>query len=163
MSGLITSVFSARGLRFAVPGAVAGLVASGLLFSLVEGPAVSPWDGVWWAFTTISTVGYGDVIPRTVLGRLIGILVMILGVGFLFLLAGTMIERFIAIEVRRDLSGIEEPEREILRRLEAVDARLASIDARLARLEPPGASADPDGGDEVGRRPSAGAQRRRGR
>lgn len=84
----------------------------------------------------MSTVGYGDVIPRTDEGRAIGLAVMFLGVGFLFLLAGALVERFIATEVRRDLSGIEEPEREILRRLEAVDGRLAEIDARLAELEP---------------------------
>lgn len=38
------------------------------------------------ACTTVSTVGYGDVIPRTDLGRVIALFVMILGVGFLFLL-----------------------------------------------------------------------------
>jgi voltage-gated potassium channel len=145
-----------------VPGAVAGLVASGLLFSVVEGPGVSPWDGVWWAFTTVSTVGYGDVIPRTDLGRVIALFVMILGVGFLFLLAGTLIERFIAIEVRRDLPGVEAPEREILRRLEAVDARLTSIEARLARLEPHGAPVDPAGAHDEARRPSAEPAPRRG-
>ena len=53
---------------------------------------------------------------------------MVLGVGFLFLLAGILIERFIATEVRRDLAGIEAPEREILQRLKGVEARLLEID-----------------------------------
>jgi voltage-gated potassium channel len=134
---LLTRVYSPRGLRVALPAAVLGVVGAGVLFSLVEGRGVSAWDGVWWAFTTVSTVGYGDVTPRTDAGRALALGVIVVGVGFLFLLAGALIERFIAIEVRHDLLGIEQPERQILQRLEAVDARLAEIDARLGRLEPP--------------------------
>lgn len=133
---LLTWVYSRSGLRIALPAVVLGLVAAGVLFSLVEGRRVSAWDGVWWAFTTVSTVGYGDVIPRTAAGRVLGLAVIVVGVGFLFLLAGVFVERFIATEVRRDLLGIEQPEREILERLERMDERLAEIDARLARLEP---------------------------
>jgi voltage-gated potassium channel len=144
LSRLLTFVFSAPGLRVAIPAAVAGLVAAGLLFAAVEGPSVSAWDGVWWAFTTISTVGYGDVVPRTDVGRVIALAIMVLGVGFLFLLAGSLIERFIATEVRRDLAGIEAPEREILQRLEGVEARLREIDERLGRLEPPRAAKPAD-------------------
>lgn len=41
------------------------------------------WDGVWWAVVTVTTVGYGDLYPHTVPGRIIGIVVMLLGIGFL--------------------------------------------------------------------------------
>ena len=36
-------------------------------------------DGLWWAFQTLTTVGYGDVVPVTNLGRLLGLLMQILG------------------------------------------------------------------------------------
>jgi len=37
-------------------------------------------DGLWWAFVTITTVGYGDVVPMTGPGRFIGVMTMVIGV-----------------------------------------------------------------------------------
>ncbi|VDM17603.1 unnamed protein product [Hydatigera taeniaeformis] len=40
----------------------------------------SIFTGIWWAFTTMTTVGYGDVIPSSIPGRLIAVLCMIIGI-----------------------------------------------------------------------------------
>ncbi len=37
-------------------------------------------DGLWWAMSTVSTIGYGDLVPVTTLGRLVGAVVQVLGV-----------------------------------------------------------------------------------
>ena len=50
----------------------------------------SLWDGIWWAFVTISTVGYGDVIPQTALGKALGMVIAILGIGMFALPAGIL-------------------------------------------------------------------------
>jgi len=55
---------------------------------------------MWWAITTLTTVGYGDVVPTTPLGRLIGGLVMILGLGMYALPIGIIATGF-AQEIRR--------------------------------------------------------------
>lgn len=39
-------------------------------------------DSLWWAFATTTTVGYGDVVPVTFVGKIIGIVLMLIGVGF---------------------------------------------------------------------------------
>jgi voltage-gated potassium channel len=39
--------------------------------------------GLWWAIQTLTTVGYGDVVPHSPLGRLIATLVMITGIAFM--------------------------------------------------------------------------------
>lgn len=56
----------------------------------------SLWDGVWWALVTTATVGYGDVVPITVEGRLVAAVLMIVGVGIIGTLAGTMAQFLLA-------------------------------------------------------------------
>lgn len=53
------------------------------------------WDGVWWAVTTVTTVGYGDVYPTTVAGRIVALALMLVGVGFLAVLTAMIASRFV--------------------------------------------------------------------
>ena len=39
------------------------------------------WDGFWWAGVTMSTIGYGDLVPKTVGGRVLGLVWMIVSMG----------------------------------------------------------------------------------
>src|SRR5947209_2657119 len=65
---------SPDGIRDAALVTVFVVLAGGVAFSQVErAQHLSAWDGVWWAMSTITTVGYGDVTPHTVAGRLIAI------------------------------------------------------------------------------------------
>ncbi|TFJ92798.1 potassium channel family protein [Lentibacillus salicampi] len=56
----------------------------GTIIHLIE-PQEFPtvFDGVWWAFVTGATVGYGDYIPLTIIGRVVGILMILSGGGML--------------------------------------------------------------------------------
>lgn len=42
----------------------------------------TPFQGIWWAIITASTIGYGDLVPQSVAGKLTGILFILFGVGF---------------------------------------------------------------------------------
>lgn len=55
---------------------------------------------LWWAVVTLTTTGYGDVVPQSALGRVIGGLVMLCGISVMALLAGILATGF-AEEVRR--------------------------------------------------------------
>ena len=48
------------------------------------------WDAFWWSFVTITTVGYGDRYPVTVVGRMAAMFVMLMGVGIIGALASIM-------------------------------------------------------------------------
>lgn len=80
------------------------------------------WDGIWWAIVTVTTVGYGDLYPKTVMGRLIGVVVMFVGIGFLSVLTGTVASRF----VKTDTASAE-----ILETLKRLEAEVAELRSRL--------------------------------
>ncbi|MDO9548607.1 MAG: potassium channel family protein [Candidatus Marinimicrobia bacterium] len=64
------------------------------------------WDSVWWALVTVFTVGYGDIRPITVGGRLVGIFVMMSGVTLVSLITATISSIFVARKIRED-QGLE--------------------------------------------------------
>lgn len=51
-------------------------------------------DAMWWGAVTLTTVGYGDVYPVTVLGKIIGALIAMLGIGLFALPAGIIASGF---------------------------------------------------------------------
>jgi voltage-gated potassium channel len=51
-------------------------------------------DSLWWAIVTLTTVGYGDIVPVTTTGRIAAIMIMLTGVAVLGLLAGTLASFF---------------------------------------------------------------------
>jgi voltage-gated potassium channel len=61
-------------------------------------------QAIWWAVVTLTTVGYGDITPITFAGKLLGIVIMLLGVGCMALPAGILAARFSEeLRSRRDL------------------------------------------------------------
>ncbi len=143
---------SAAGLRFA--GAVVALAAfgGGAAFHVTERGSDRPhslWDGIWWAMSTVTTVGYGDTYPSTTLGRIVGMLLMILGIGFVALLTGAIAQHFLRAEtatVQSTETRIEEDTGELLSELRDITARLTRLEARIAReLGTAAASADAAG------------------
>lgn len=61
--------------------------------SVVEDISFS--NALWWSFVTATTVGYGDIVPKTLIGKAIAIILMIVGIGFVGLLTGTIATFFL--------------------------------------------------------------------
>jgi voltage-gated potassium channel len=51
-------------------------------------------EAVWWSVATLTTVGYGDVIPLTIGGKIFGVFIMIIGIGMVALPAGILASAF---------------------------------------------------------------------
>jgi voltage-gated potassium channel len=60
------------------------------------------WDGIWWSVVTITTVGYGDLYPKSVDGRIVAMIVMLVGVGFIAVLTATIASRFVQTDTGTD-------------------------------------------------------------
>lgn len=83
--------------------------------------------------TTMPTVGYGDVLPKTDLGRVIASAVMVIGIGFIALLTGAVAERFLRPVVAEIEEDVEAGEDEIASEIAEVRTRLDRLETLLAR------------------------------
>jgi voltage-gated potassium channel len=90
------------------------------------------WVGMWWAIQTVTTVGYGDVTPRDVTGRIIATLMMLQGIAFLAVVTAAITSTFVARAAKTYMAEQDEDEMTELRRIEA---RFDDLDRRLDRLE----------------------------
>lgn len=119
---------------------LAGGTAAWLLERDVPGKTFGSWnDSLWWAFSTLTTVGYGDHVPVTSPGRVVAAGVMIAGVAVIGGVAAG-VALLVARAVARTEEQILEAEAESLeqrieRRLDQLDERLARIEALLGSLD----------------------------
>ncbi len=99
---------------------VLGLISLGTLGFFLSETQINPWatrlaKAGWWAMVTLTTVGYGDVVPETMAGRLVGVGLMFGGILMLSLLTATIASVFVERKFRRE-RGLEaiKAERHIL-------------------------------------------------
>jgi voltage-gated potassium channel len=88
-------------------------------------------DGLWWAIQTVTTVGYGDLVPTSTVGRLVAALVMVVGIGFLTVVTAAITSSFIESARRRIEGSQTDP---VTAKLDQIGARLEVIEAGLKDL-----------------------------
>lgn len=88
-----------------------GLTLGGLAINLSEGRQrdafSSFWTSVWWALVSMTSTGYGDIVPLTPLGRVIGSLVILSGVVLVSFFTATISSLFVAAKIREG-KGLEQ-------------------------------------------------------
>lgn len=100
----IQAIFGKRGVGFAMALTILVVLGAGGLLALLEPRPGGFGDSLWWAVVTITTVGYGDISPTTPLGRIAGVVVMFVGIGFVAILTAAIAAHFVQTE-ETDLSG----------------------------------------------------------
>ena len=110
-----------------------GVVVFGVLERLVNPETFdNVWLAMWWALQTVTTVGYGDVVPGDTAGKVIASFLMLGGLSLYAVLTGAITSAFVAEAQARRRAGKEDP---VTSRLEDITAQLEAIRAELARLD----------------------------
>jgi voltage-gated potassium channel len=133
----LRKLLSLEGIKYAALVAAAVVVVGGAVYASVEkvdpeGRTLTTWDGIWWAVTTVTTVGYGDIYPKTDGGRAIAMTIMLVGIGFVALFTAFIADRFIKIQTET-----ETKENLILTELQAISARLDALDGGRGNAHEP--------------------------
>lgn len=104
---------------------------AGLLVAGIDPSIETVWEGIWWAWVTVATVGYGDIVPESPAGKVFGAILILFGVGFFSLLTAN----FSAYFVSREEAELKENEQVELDRLKQIERRIEAMEQTLERIE----------------------------
>ena len=119
-----------RGLVYSLVLCLMILGLGGVGFWILEPRAHSLNDGLWLAFTTAATVGYGDIVPSTHASRAFSVLVVLLGLAVLSLVTASVAAMFVETEERQI-------ERDLMHEIGSLRAELRSLREEVRQLKPP--------------------------
>ena len=104
------------------------MTAATLAVEILSPNSFQSWgDAAWWAATTVTTIGYGDVVPGTSGGRVIAVFVMFASVATISLTTAVLTATFIAYQQRR-LGPDTARHEELVATLARIEARLDGLD-----------------------------------
>ncbi len=137
------------------------IVVFGVVEHLVE-PKTFPtvWLGMWWALETVTTVGYGDVVPVRSVGRIIASFLLLGGLAFLTVIIAMITSGFVARYQRQATAAGED---QVIQRLEQLSLELKEVRAEVQGPRPTrtgGQAGARERADSAEPRASAGARDR---
>ena len=110
-------------------------VAAVLVFVLDRQDYPNLGVALWWAVQTVTTVGYGDYVPHNTEGRIIGGLVMLLGVSLVAVVTASIAAAFVQSAKQRVIESSEE--HQLADKLDEIAERLDRIEAAVGRSQRP--------------------------
>jgi voltage-gated potassium channel len=89
------------------------------------------WLGMWWATQTVTTVGYGDVVPDEAAGQFVATVLMIGGLSLFAVVTGVITSAFVA---RAQAAGREEREDQLVTKLDQISSEVEALRSEVSRL-----------------------------
>jgi len=86
------------------------------------------WLGMWWALQTVTTVGYGDIVPVSTAGRAVASFLLLGGLALISIVTASITTGFIARRERQQRETGDDP---VLQRLDEIATRLAALERSL--------------------------------
>lgn len=131
LTGRLNKFIEKDGLLYYIYVTCTVLLISAAMYSVSEKTPFS--NALWWAITTASTVGYGDISPKTTIGRIAGVLLMLVGIGLIGVITSTITDYFSQEDnnqVQDKLDVIEKENRELRAELKKLNEHLAKIEKK---------------------------------
>lgn len=121
---------------------------AGVMMAAIDPAFHNIEDGIWWAWVTVTTVGYGDLVPVSGAGRLLAGIVMLAGLGLFSLVTANFSAFFVAREEKKLMQKEEEVlqqearmleterqvlvgEDKIIRHLQLIESRIQSLEEKI--------------------------------
>jgi voltage-gated potassium channel len=94
-------------------------------FERLVDPGIGTYgDALWWAVSTVSTVGYGDVVPESAAGRIVASMLMLVGLALIPLITSAVVSILVSQRSRESQEAEARDLALILERLERIEQRL---------------------------------------
>ena len=113
---------------------LAGVVVFGIVERLVDPDSFDTvWLGMWWARQTVTTVGYGAVVPESAAGKVIGSFLMLGGLSLFGVITGAITGIFVtqAQVTERMRAAVDDP---VIERLDQMTAQVEKLQEEIAGL-----------------------------
>ena len=109
------------------------LVGCGAAFYAVDPAIASIGEGMWLSFVTATTVGYGDVVPSSTMGRIFAVLTVLLGASMMALLTATITARFLGDEDARQRREMHTEMKQLHREIASLRQAIVALQREMKR------------------------------
>ncbi len=103
---------------------------SGTFISTIDPAINTPWEGIWWALVTITTVGYGDIVPVSPAGKVFGSVLILVGIGLFSLLTAS----FSVFFLEREEEEVIDKESELLERMDQLEQKMSRLEENMSQM-----------------------------
>ncbi len=87
------------------------------------------WEGIWWGAQTVTTVGYGDVVPQDTVGKAVAVILMLGGLSLIAVVTGAITSTFVTRAESERMQAGDDP---VMQELQKLSTQLEELRAEIA-------------------------------
>lgn len=104
------------------------IIFAGVIISGLDPAIKNPWDGIWWAWVTITTVGYGDIVPSSIIGKTLTFPLMLTGLLLFAAFTANFSALFVKHRLKKNLAEIVKEEHQIIKMMKQIQSLTENIE-----------------------------------
>jgi voltage-gated potassium channel len=134
LAPIFRRAFTLQGFKYASIFTVLVVLTGAMAFQSAE-PGKNYFDGIYWAVSTMTTVGYGDELPTTVEAKIVAMTLMVVGIGYFAVVTGAIADRFVNRREELQVEAIEaEAPDDLAAQIDRLALRASELAAELEAL-----------------------------